>query len=77
MKKSWFMALLLFLFLVMPFAISAADIQMHGDLNNRFTVYNNHIDLFSQHILHNGTVSDSWGEAKTDSGGICHQIMER
>ncbi len=62
-KVKWlFLAILSFL--VVPFALWAADIQMHGDLNNRFTIYNNHIDLFSQHQLDDGNVNDWWGEAK-------------
>ena len=64
MRKAKWLFLAVVSFLVVPFALWAADIQMHGDLNNRFTVYNNHIDLFSKHQMDDGNVNDWWGEAK-------------
>ncbi len=56
--------LLAFLVILFPLAIYSADIQMHGDLNNRFALYYNHVDLVSQHQLDKSDVEDWWGEAK-------------
>jgi hypothetical protein len=64
MKRVKFLLLAVFCFVAMPLLVSAADIQMHGDLNNRFTLYNNHADLYNSHQLDDGTVADAWGEAK-------------
>ncbi len=45
---------------------AAADLKIRGDFNNRFMIYTNHADWLHQEkaTLHDGTVADTWGEAK-------------
>ncbi len=47
----------------------AADFSLHGDLNNRITLYTNHADWFQSPpdhtgLLHDGDVEDLWAEIK-------------
>ncbi|NPA25623.1 MAG: hypothetical protein GXO34_07345 [Deltaproteobacteria bacterium] len=44
----------------------AADVKIKGDFNNRFMVYTNHNDWLASEkaVLHDGTVDETWGEAK-------------
>ncbi len=65
MKTLKFLIIIFVLILSLSYLYSA-DIQIHGDFNNRFTIYNNHVDLFNwkDPKFDSKSVPDSWGEAK-------------
>jgi len=67
MKKVRVMLVALFCMLVVPFALSAADIQVHGDFNNRFMLGSNHDEWFNGGgggPLDKSSVYNFWGDAK-------------
>ncbi len=63
-KLGLIMIALLVVAFVMP--SFAADVKIKGDFNNRFMVYTNHNDWLASEkgVIHNGTVAETWGEAK-------------
>ncbi len=67
MKRALLLAALILFFAVIAAGPAAAgDVRIRGDFNNRFMIYTNHADWLHQEkaVLHDGTVSESWGEAK-------------
>ena len=67
MKRVKLLMLVLLSFVVVPFALNAADIQMHGDFNNRFMLGSNHDEWFNGGgggPLDKSSVTNFWGDAK-------------
>ena len=67
MKRVKFLLLAVFCFVAMPLLVSAADIQVHGDFNNRFMLGSNHDEWFNGGgggPLDSSSVYNFWGEAK-------------
>ena len=62
------LGLIMIALMVVAFALPsfAADVKIKGDFNNRFMVYTNHNDWLASEkgVLHDGTVAETWGEAK-------------
>ena len=66
MVKRLGIVLAFLLMVAMAVPALAADVKIKGDFNNRFMVYTNHNDWLSSEkaVLHDGTVDETWGEAK-------------
>ncbi len=67
MRRVKLLLLALLSFLVIPFALNAADIQVHGDFNNRFMLGSNHDEWFNGGgggPLDSSSVYNFWGDAK-------------
>ncbi len=64
-KKIAFLTIVL-LVMFISFSALAAEIKIKGDFNNRFMIYTNHNDWLDAEkgVLRDGSVSESWGEAK-------------
>ncbi len=81
MKRLWGIVLSVVMAAVMVSSAMAVDFSFHGDLNNRFLLYTNHVDFFQPD--HKGTLSDGetsdnfaeikyrfWFDAATDDGKV-------
>ena len=66
MVKKLGIVLAFLLMVAMAVPALAADVKIKGDFNNRFMVYTNHNDWLASEkgVLHDGTVDETWGEAK-------------
>jgi len=66
MVKKLGIVLAFLLVVAMAVPALAADVKIKGDFNNRFMVYTNHNDWLASEkgVLHDGTVDETWGEAK-------------
>jgi len=67
MKRVLFFLLAVVSLAVTPLLVSAADMQVHGDFNNRFMLGSNHDEWFNGSgggPLEDGSVTNLWGEAK-------------
>ena len=64
--RKFAMVVVIIMALTTALSALAADIKIKGDFNNRFMVYTNHNDWLRSEKggLSDGTVSDTWGEAK-------------
>jgi hypothetical protein len=66
MKKAG-LVLVVFLVFGLVSQAMAVDFSLHGDMNNRFMLYSNHVDFLrpeQQGTLDDGTVDDNFGEIK-------------
>ncbi len=67
MKKVKLLLLAVFCFMAMPLLVNAADVQVHGDFNNRFMLGSNHDEWFNGGgggPLDTSSVYNFWGDAK-------------
>ncbi|MFO8085142.1 MAG: hypothetical protein R6U27_12580 [Desulfobacterales bacterium] len=80
MKKAGFVFVVFLIFGMVSQAM-AIDFSFHGDMNNRFMLYSNHIDFFraeQRGQLDDGTVDDNfaeikyrfWFDASSDDGAV-------